>query len=614
MKRALQPSPGPACDPHRPRLSYRRALPKLSIQGTLNIVVVLGLSNMRDAAAALVADGRIVAAAEEERFVRQKHVTALPVHAIRYCLREAGLALRDVEAIVVPWKYWQVGRRLKLALTSMLRSTQLFRVKGTRSLERASQEWKELFRLQHELSGRVEPCARRPVFLDHHLCHAASSFLVSPFERAAILVVDGASEADTTLLATGEGNQITVLDRTPLPHSLGQFYAAITAFLGFRPDQDEYIVMGLASSGEPTFAPTLRREIVRVLPDGRFELNTRLLDFHLARAGYFVQEFIRLFGSPRQPTEEISQRHRDLAASVQCVLEETLLHLGRHLRSLTQATSLCLAGGVAYNCVANGRLRAELGFEHVYVPPAAGDSGAALGAALWWSARRRPAGTRPILPDAYLGPQYDEAACRAALAKAGLVAERLTDDRLYERVASELAHGRLVFWYQGRMEWGPRALGNRSLLADPRREDMRELINSKVKCREAFRPFAPSVLADRAQEFFHVPAPSAFMQFTVRVKPSAKGILPAVTHVDGTARVQTVTREANPRFYNLLATFGRLTGVPVLLNTSFNVQEPIVCTPDEAVRCFQRTQVEWLVLGNLLVGRPSPMPPQHHEG
>lgn len=614
MKRALQPSPGPACDPHRPRLSYRRALPKLSIQGTLNIVVVLGLSNMRDAAAALVADGRIVAAAEEERFVRQKHVTALPVHAIRYCLREAGLALRDVEAIVVPWKYWQVGRRLKLALTSMLRSTQLFRVKGTRSLERASQEWKELFRLQHELSGRVEPCARRPVFLDHHLCHAASSFLVSPFERAAILVVDGASEADTTLLAVGEGNHITVLDRTPLPHSLGQFYAAMTAFLGFRPDQDEYIVMGLASSGEPTFAPTLRREIVRVLPDGRFALNTRLLDFHLARAGYFVQEFIRLFGSPRRPTDEITQRHRDLAASAQCVLEETLLHLGRHLRSLTQATSLCLAGGVAYNCVANGRLRAELGFEHVYVPPAAGDSGAALGAALWWSARRRPAGTRSILPGAYLGPQYDEAACRAALAKAGLVAERLTDDRLYERVASELAHGRLVFWYQGRMEWGPRALGNRSLLADPRREDMRELINSKVKCREAFRPFAPSVLADRAEEFFHVPAPSAFMQFTVRVKPSAKGILPAVTHVDGTARVQTVTREANPRFYDLLATFGRLTGVPVLLNTSFNVQEPIVCTPEEAVRCFQRTQVDWLVLGNLLVGRPSPMPQQHHEG
>ena len=577
-------------------------------------MVVLGLSNMRDAAAALVADGRIVAAAEEERFVRQKHVTALPVHAMQYCLREAGMALRDVDAIAVPWKYWQVGRRLRLAVTAMLRSTQLFRVKGTRSLERASQEWKELFRLQQELSTRVEPGAGRPVFLDHHLCHAASSFLVAPLERAAILVGDGASESDTTLLATGEGNQISVLERTPLPHSLGQFYAAMTAFLGFRPDQDEYIVMGLASSGEPSFAPTLSREILRVLPDGRFELNTRLLDFHLARAGHFVREFIRLFGPPRRPQDEITQRHRDLAASAQFVLEETLLHLGRRLRSLTQATSLCLAGGVAYNCVANGRLRAELGFDQVYVPPAAGDSGAALGAALWWTARRGAATSKTVMPDAYLGPQYDESACRAALSKTGLVAEHLADDRLYERVASELAHGRLVFWYQGRMEWGPRALGNRSLLADPRREDMRELINSKVKCREAFRPFAPSVLAEHAEEFFHVPAPSAFMQFTVRVKASAKGLLPAVTHVDGTARVQTVTREANPRFYDLLATFGRLTGVPVLLNTSFNVQEPIVCSPDEAVRCFQRTQVDWLVLGNLLVGRPSPMPPQHHEG
>ena len=576
-------------------------------------MVVLGLSNMRDAAAALVADGRIVAAAEEERFVRQKHVTALPVHAIQYCLREAGISLRDVEAIVVPWKYWQVGRRLKLALTAMLRSTQLFRVKGTRSLERASQEWKELFRLQQELSRRVEPGAGRPVFLDHHLCHAASSFLVSPFERAAILVVDGASEADTTLLAAGEGNQITVLERTPLPHSLGQFYAAMTAFLGFRPDQDEYIVMGLASSGEPTFAPSLSREILRLLPGGRFELNTRLLDFHLARAGYFVEEFIRLFGPQRRPHDDITQRHRDLAASAQLVLEDTLLHVGRRLRALTQATSLCLAGGVAYNCVANGRLRAELGFDHVYVPPAAGDSGAALGAALWWTARRAKATVRVVLPDAYLGPQYDEPAYRAALSEAGFVAEYLPDDRLYERVASELANGRLVFWYQGRMEWGPRALGNRSLLADPRREDMRELINSKVKCREAFRPFAPSVPADRAEEFFDVPAPSPFMQFTVRVKASAKGILPAVTHVDGTARVQTVTREANPRFYDLLTVFGRLTGVPVLLNTSFNVQEPIVCSPDEAVRCFQRTQVDWLVLGNLLVGRPSPTSPQHHE-
>ena len=574
---------------------------------------VLGLSNMRDAAAAVVCDGRIVAAAEEERFVRQKHVTALPVHAIRYCLREAGVTLRDVEAIAVPWKYWTVGRRVRLALTAMLRSPQMFRVKGARSLERVSQEWKELFWLRRELTQRIGTVGRQPVFLDHHLCHAASSFLVSPFERAAILVVDGASEADTTLMAVGEGAQITVLDRTPLPHSLGQFYAAMTAFLGFRPDYDEYIVMGLAASGEPTFAAGLRREIVRLLPRGQFELNTRLLDFHLARAGLFAGEFVRLFGPPRQSSDEITQRHRDVAASAQLVLEEALLHLGRHLKRLTGAESLCLAGGVAYNCVANGRLRAELGFKQVYVPPASGDSGAALGAALWWTARRGESPARSPLPHAYLGPQFGEDPCRVALEREGLVAEPLSDGQLFERVATELARGRLVFWFQGRMEWGPRALGNRSLLADPRREDMRELINSKVKCREPFRPFAPSVIEDRAREFFDLSAPSPFMQFTVRVKASAKGIIPAVTHVDGTARVQTVTREANSRFYELLMEFGRLTGVPVLLNTSFNVREPIVCSPDDAVRCFLRTQVEWLVLGNLLVRQPALQTVPVHE-
>ena len=560
---------------------------------------------MRDAAAALVSDGRIVAAAEEERFVRQKHVTALPVHAIRYCLREAGVALRDVDALAVPWKYWLVGRRARLAVTAMLRSPQLFRVKGARSLERVSREWMELFRLSRELTQRVGAVGHRPVFLDHHLCHAASSFLVSPFERSAILVVDGASEADTTLMAMGEGSEITVLDRTPLPHSLGQFYAAMTAFLGFRPDHDEYIVMGLAASGEPTFAQVFRREIVRLLPLGRFELNTRLLDFHLARAGLFVKEFIHLFGAPRQPSDELTQRHRDLAASAQLVLEEVLLHLGRHLRTLTGQSLSAWRGGwptIVWRMVAcvpnsdsNGsmcrRLR-ETPVRH-------------SGRPVWWSARRGGTNNRPQMPSAYWGPQFEEDACRAALERERLAAEPLSDEQLYERVATELARGRLVFWFQGRMEWGPRALGNRSLLADPRREDMRELINSKVKCREPFRPFAPSVLDERAQEFFDLPAASPFMQFTVRVKASAKGIIPAVTHVDGTARVQTVTRETNPRFYDLLATFGRLTGVPVLLNTSFNVQEPIVCSPEDAVRCFLRTQVEWLVLGNLLVKQPS---------
>ncbi len=569
-------------------------------------MLVLGLLNLRDAAAALLQDGHILAAAEEERFVRTKHVTALPLQAIRYCLREAGAGLNDIDAIAVPWKYWVVGRRAALALGAMVRSPALFRVKAQRSAERLSHEWAEQVCLSSKLTGAFGPSRTKPVFLDHHLCHAASTFLVSPFERAAILVVDGASEAHTSMLGLGEGRQITVLKRTNLPHSLGQFYAAVTAYLGFTPDQDEYIVMGLAAYGEPRYAETLRRQILTLAPEGAFRLDTRLLDFHLARVGIFVPELLRLLGPNRKADEEITQRHRDIAASAQLVLEETLLHLARHLKQATGAENLCLAGGVAFNCVANSRLRQEAGFRQVYVQPAAGDAGAALGSALWLAGRRGALRQREVMTSAYLGPQFSEAECRQAAERAGLSVQTLAEDTLCEKVAAELAHGRLVFWFQGRMEWGPRALGNRSLLADPRREDMRELINSKVKLRQPFRPFAPSVLEERASDYFELAEPSPFMLFTHKAKPSAKGVIPAVIHVDGTARVQTVDREANPRYRKLIEAFGQKTGVPVLLNTSFNVNEPIVCTPDEAVQCFLRTEVDWLVMGNLLVQRPGP--------
>ncbi len=567
-------------------------------------MLVLGLLNMRDAAAALVRDGRILAAAEEERFVRIKHVTALPVHAIRSCLRAAGVELAEVDEIAVPWKYWVLGRRAALAVGAMLRSPTLFRVKGQRGLERVTGEWLELAWLARKLHAQVGLGQARPVYLDHHLCHAASTFLVSPFERAAILVVDGASEAHTSMLAMGEGTDIKVLSRIDLPHSLGQFYAAMTAYLGFRPDHDEYIVMGLSAYGEPRFADIFRNHILRLLPDGAFHLNTRLLDFHLARVGIFTPGLLALLGPNRLAGEELIQRHRDMAASFQVVLEEALLHLGRHLKRLTKADHLCLAGGVAYNCVANSRIRRELEFREVYVQPAAGDAGTALGAALWLSARRRAMPERLVMREAYLGPRYSEEECRRSLEEAGLAWQTLPDQALCERVAAELAGGRLVFWFQGRMEWGPRALGNRSLLADPRREDMRELINAKVKLREPFRPFAPSVLEERAAEFFDAPGPSPFMLFTAKVRPSAKGVIPAVVHADGTSRIQTVDQDSNPKFRRLLQAFDRITGVPMLLNTSFNVNEPIVCNPTEAVRCFLRTQVDFLVLENLLVKRP----------
>lgn len=570
-------------------------------------MLVLGLHNMHDAAAAVVEGGRILAAAEEERFLRRKHVTALPVRAVRACLKEAGVAWRDLDYVAVPWKYWQIGRRARLALGSMARSRDLCGVKARRSAERAK-EWLELLCLSRLLRRALGDGGPRPVFLDHHLSHAASTFLVSPFERAAILVVDGASEGHTTLLATGEGIEIAPLMRVPLPHSLGQFYAAMTAYLGFTPDQDEYVVMGLAAYGEPRYASWLRERVLTCRPQGLFHLNTDLLDFHLARVGIYSPELLHMLGPSRHPEEEPTQRHRDIAASVQLVLEETLLHVGRELRRRTELDDLCLAGGVAFNCVANRRLRDELGFRRVFVQPAAGDAGAALGAALWLAARRSDEPRRWEMRSAFYGPGYSEQACRDALERHGLAFERLPDEALCTRVASSLAKGQLVFWFQGRMEWGPRALGNRSLLADPRREDMRALINNKVKHRHPFRPFAPAVLEERASEFFDLPGPSPFMQFVAATRPSAKGIIPAVTHVDGTARIQTVDRDANPKFRRLLEAFDRLTSVPLLLNTSFNVSEPIVCTPDDAIGCFLRTQVDWLVLENFLVRPPNRWP------
>lgn len=568
-------------------------------------MLILGLSNMRDAAAALVAEDRLVAAAEEERFARVKHVSGLPVEAIRYCLREAGVTLAEVDHVVVPWKYWQIGRRAALALSAMVRSPTLFRVKGRRSAERLAHEWKQLFLLRRLLTERIDGTpSPAPVFLDHHLCHAASSALAAPYERAAVLVVDGASEAHSTLLGKADGGTIKVLQRTPLPHSLGQFYAAMTAYLGYTPDQDEYIVMGLAAYGEPRYAEVIRRHVLRLEPDGQFALNVRVLDFHLARVRLFPPALAALFGPPRLPGDEPTQVHRDLAASVQLVLEETLLHLARHLKRMTGASRLCLAGGVAFNCVANARLWREAGFEAVFVPPAAGDAGAAMGAALWYGMRRRLLRERLSLTHAFWGPRYSDQECRHAIDRAGLAAEHLPDAALCDKVAEELSRGRLVFWFQGRMEWGPRALGHRSLLADPRREDIRAVINAKVKHRELFRPFAPSVLEEAAGDYFDLPAPSPFMLFTAPVKPSAKGLIPAVVHVDGSARVQTVDRDSNPLFRRLLEAFAHRTGVPVLLNTSFNVQEPIVCTPEEAVSCFLRTEVDWLVLGHWLVRRP----------
>ena len=564
---------------------------------------ILGLNNMHDASAALVHDGILVAAAEEERFSRVKHAVGFPVHAIRYCLKEAGIEFDQIDTVAVSWKYWVVRRRL-LQVVRSLGSWQAFQAKTERAAGQMSHEWFELLFMRKLLTRHFGPGRYELTYIGHHLAHAASAFLVSPYEQAAILTLDGAGEEMTTAIASGQGTRITLHDAIYLPHSLGQFYSAITAFLGFKTQSDEYKVMGMAAYGESSYAPYFRREILHLLPDGTFRFNYRLVDYHMARKGRFVPALSESLGHPRRPEEPVTQRHLDIAASAQVVLEEAILHLARHLYRRTKMKNLCIAGGVGLNCLANSRLLRETEFEHIYVQPAAGDNGTSLGAA-FRSYHRKPGTPRGmVMSHAYWGPQFSTGEIQNALRNAPLVYEELPDDRLYRQVADDLANQKLVFWFQGRMEWGPRALGNRSLLADPRRRDVRELINVRVKQREIFRPFAPSVLEEKSHEYFGNKEPAPFMLATFPVERHKRDIIPAVVHEDGTARVQTVSRRDNPRYWELIHAFERQTGVPVLLNTSFNVNEPIVCTPEEAIRCFLRTDVDRLVLNNVLVKRP----------
>jgi carbamoyltransferase len=519
---------------------------------------ILGLTTMGESAAALLRDGQVLACAEEERFSRQKHHIGFPHHALAYCLREGGITMAEVDHVSHYWKPWVLGHRVA-----------------------------------HTLG-------------DHHLSHAASAFYVSPFDEAAILTFDGAGESTTVLFAHGRGRSIEVLRRIKLPHSLGQFYSAATNFLGFDMFAgDEYKVMGMAGWGQPAFAPALARDVVVCHAPGSFRLDITFLDHHLAKHGLYGERAIRLLGPPRVADEEVQPRHHDVAASVQKVFEDTFFHLLRWLQERTGSRNLCLAGGCALNSLANGKVTAATPFERVFVQPAAHDAGGALGSALWvHHARLRGDRNGHVMRHAYWGPGFEEAECRAAAEAAGLTVRRLDDEALCTDTAALLARGGLVAWFQGRMEWGPRALGNRSFLADPRRAEMKEALNRKIKLREPFRPFAPSLPAEEAPRYFGTRLDAPFMTTVAPVLQERRAEIPAVVHVDGTARPQLVERDVNPRYWALLRAFEAVTGVPVLLNTSFNVQEPIVCTPQDAVRTFLRTEVERLVMGNLVVTRP----------
>jgi carbamoyltransferase len=577
---------------------------------------VLGLNSFHgDSSACLLADGRIVAAAEEERFTRIKHWAGFPARSIEYCLAEGGIKLSDVGCVAVNH---DSGANFWPRLAFLLRN----RPSVGAVLDRVRRR-----RHREDLSSRFDAAfgarsLRAPItHVEHHESHLASAYYGSRFEEAIALSVDGFGDFASAAWGLGRGARLDVDQRVLFPHSLGLLYQAMTQYLGFPQYGDEYKVMGLAPYGKPRFVEQVRR-LVRLNGDGTFALDlayfrhaTEKIEFTFADGEpqfgtLFSAALESLLGPARKPQDELTQMHRDIAHCVQQVYEEAFFHVVRHAHSRYGVENLALAGGCGQNSVANGKVYRNTPIRRLYVQAAAGDSGGALGAAM--VAWHRLSGGRPAPMDhAYWGPAHSNAHCVAALdargdelAANGCSVESVADeDELCRRVAGLINQGRVVGWFQGRMEWGPRALGNRSILGDPRRSDMKELLNIKIKRRESFRPFAPSILREAVPDWFEVDDDVPFMTHVYPIREERRAAIPAVTHVDGSGRLQTVTREGNPRYYRLIEAFRDLTGVPMLLNTSFNESEPIVCTPAEALDCFVRTRMDCLVLGDYMVLR-----------
>jgi carbamoyltransferase len=575
---------------------------------------VLGLNaHHGDASAALYAGGELVAAAEEERFRRVKHWAGFPEQAVRYCLEQAGIGLDQVGHVAVnsdPRAHrW---RKLRYLLRRPSPALVLQRLRARR--QRLSIEAELARRLGRPFKGKVH-------HVEHHLAHLASAFLVSPFGRAAVLSVDGFGDFSSVAWGTGEGVAIELQERIFFPHSLGIFYEAMTQYLGFPRYGDEYKVMGLAAYGRPRHLKLLQG-VIHTRHAGRFELDLRFFRHHREAIEFrwrdcepevgtlYSKELETLLGPARRPEDPVESRHQDLAASVQAMYEEYFFHVARAVHGRSGLDALCLAGGCGMNSVANGKIAQHTPFKQVYVQAAAGDAGGAIGAAAWVAshlARERP---RPML-HAYWGPEYSRADIerelarqRAALEAAGCRVEWIGDEAaLCRRTAQAIGEGKVVGWFQGRMEWGPRALGNRSILGDPRRADMKDILNLKIKRRESFRPFAPSVLREHVAEWFEQDMDVPFMTQVFAIRPDQRARIPAVTHVDGSGRLQTGSADSNPRYHALISEFGRQSGVPMVLNTSFNENEPVVCQPSEALDCFLRTKMDVLVLGDCYVER-----------
>ena len=575
------------------------------------MTAILGINAFHgDAAAALVVDGELVAAAEEERFNRVKHVAGFPALATAWCLADAGLAPADVDHVAIAR---DPRANIGAKLIRTIRHGASARCLKAR-LENAAKVRDVRSQVADALGVAPDELRAEIHNVEHHQAHVASAFFVSPFEQAAILSVDGFGDFASTMLAVGRGNRIEVLDRILFPHSLGIFYTAVTQWLGFPEYGDEGKAMGLAPYGDPERFRARMRDLAR--PDG--DLFRLGLDYFThdkegvdmtwdegspTIGRIFSDLMIQAFGPPRAAGAEIEPVHEDVAAALQAVLEDVYLHLVQTLHARTGLADICLAGGVALNAVANGRIRPETPFTGVYVQPAAGDSGTAVGAAyhVWNQELGRPRSY--VMEHAYTGPGYGDVAHEAALRAAGLEPRHLPDDQLFPFVADRVAAGDVVGWFQGRMEFGPRALGHRSIVADPRRKEMKDVLNARIKHREPFRPFAPSILAEATGEWFEQGYASPFMVLVYKTLPTKRAEIPAVNHVDDTGRVQTVEERVEPRYHRLIKEFEKRTGVPILLNTSFNENEPIVMTPEHAVETFRKTRMDLLVLGNHVVVR-----------
>ncbi len=602
-------------------------------------VNILGLSAFyHDSAAALVRDGEVLAAAQQERFSRKKHDADFPDEAIRYCLDEAGIRLSELDQIVFYDKPLIKFERL-------LETYLAYAPRGLRSFITAMPIWlkeklflKDLLKKELAKLGEVSIPQLPPLlFTQHHQAHAASAFFASPFERAAVLCLDGVGEWATTSAWLGEGNRLSPQWEIPFPHSLGLLYSAFTYFAGFKVNSGEYKLMGLAPYGEPRYVDLILEHLIALKDDGSFRMDMRYFNYANGLT-MTSRAFERLFGGPpRKPESPVTQREMDLAASIQVVTEEVVLRLARSLHRELDADRLCLAGGVALNCVANGRLQREGPFEELWIQPAAGDAGGALGAALsvWHEYLEQPrkGSTTDRMQGAYLGPRFTNAQIQAFLDHAEIAYRRLDDETLMSQLAELLDAGQIIGWFQGRMEFGPRALGGRSIIGDPCNPRMQTVMNLKIKYRESFRPFAPAVLAEQVSNWFEQTQPSPYMLIVAPVAESkriamseaeqqlfgidklniARSEIPAITHVDYSARLQTVHRETNPRFHRLIEAFAERTGCPLLVNTSFNVRgEPIVGSPEDAYRCFMRTEMDTLVLENCLLAK-SAQPAQQED-